>query len=89
MLTVSARLQRRVVRDFPSPGSAEEVIRLVAGVSDSERVQAAIVFAANGDLQEIRREAELVAIDWRDVLINGNLAHEDWRDVLDSGLGPD
>ncbi len=89
MLTVSARLQRRVAQDFPIPGCAEEVIRILAGVSDSERVQAAIVFAADGDLQEIKREAELVAVDWRDVLMNGDLAHEDWRDVLDSELGPD
>lgn len=48
MRTVSARLQRRIARDFPSPGSAEEVIRALAGVSDSDRVQAAILFAANG-----------------------------------------
>ncbi len=89
MLTVSARLQRRVARGFPSPGSAEEVIRLLAGVSDSERVQAAIVFAADGDLQAIKCEAELVAVDWRDVLMNGDLAHEDWQDVPDSELGPD
>jgi hypothetical protein len=89
MSTVSARLKRRVARDFPSPGSANEVIHLLAGVSDSERVQAAIVFAAHGDLQEVKREAELVAVDWRDVLMNGDLAHEDWRGALDFELGQD
>jgi hypothetical protein len=89
MRTVSARLQRRVARDFPQPGSAEEVVRLLASVSDSERVQAAIVVAANGDLRELKREAELAAVDWRDVLINGDLARDDWPGVLDSELGSD
>lgn len=89
MSTVSARLQRRVAHDFPQPGCAEEVVRLLAAVSDSERVQAAIVFAADGDLRELQRGAELAAVDWRDVLMNGNLAHDDWPGVLDSELGPD
>lgn len=88
MRTVSARLQRRIVRDFPSPGSAEEGIRVLAGVSDSERVQAAIVFAANSDLRELAREVELAVVDWRDVLVNGDLAHDGWQGVLDSELGP-
>jgi hypothetical protein len=86
---VSARLQRRVAREFPQPCSAEEVVRLLAAVWDSERVQAAIVFAANGDLRELKREAELAAVDWRDVLVNGDLAHDDWPGILDSELGPD
>ena len=35
------------------------------------------------------REVELAVIDWRDVLMNGDLAHDDWSGVLDSELGPD
>lgn len=89
MTTVSDRLRRRVERDFPHPGSFEEVIRLLAAASDSERVQAAIIFAANGDLQEFKREAALAGIDWRDVLMNGDLAHDDWARVLDAELGQD
>ncbi len=89
MTTVSDRLQRRVARDFPQPGSSEEVVRLLAEASDCERVQAAIIIAANGDLREFKREAELALVDWRDVLMNGDLAHDDWPDVLDAELGPD
>jgi hypothetical protein len=81
MTTVSDRLQRRVARDFPQPGSSEEVVRLLAEASDCERVQAAIIFAANGDLREFKREAELALVDWRDVLMNGDLAHDDWRQM--------
>ena len=36
-----------------------------------------------------KREAELAAVDWRDVLMNGDVAHDDWPGVLDSQLGPD
>jgi len=82
-------LQRRIARAFPQRGSAEEVIRLLTDVSDSERVRAAIVLASNGDLREFKREAELAVIDWRDVLMDGDLAHDDWAGVLDSELRPD
>ncbi|WP_256796449.1 hypothetical protein [Terrabacter sp. Ter38] len=89
MTAVSSRLHHRIVRDFPQAGSAEEVVRLLADASGSERVQAAIVLAARGDLAELRREVELAAVDWRDVLVNGGLAGDDWQSVLTSTLGPD
>ena len=63
-------------------------MRLLADASECERVQAAIVFAANGDFSELKREVELAAIDWRDVLMNGDLAGDDWQSVMDSELGP-
>jgi hypothetical protein len=84
---MSDRLRTRVARDFRAPGSAAEIIRLVEAASDSERIQAAIIFASQGDVREVEREAALVAVDWRDVLVNGGLADEGWRDVLDSELG--
>jgi hypothetical protein len=89
MTTVSGRLRQRITRDFPEPGSAEEVIRLLAEASESERIQAAILFAGHGDIREVQRQAELAKIDWRDVLLNGELAQDDWAAVLDSKLGPD
>jgi hypothetical protein len=47
---VSDRLQKRIEHDFPEAGSACEVIRLVGAAAESERVQAAIVFVASGQL---------------------------------------
>jgi integrase len=85
---VSTRLRRRIERDFPGPGSAREVVRIVAEASPTERVQAAIVLAAEGELRMIRDGAELAGIDWRDVSVNGGLAHEDWAQELDRQLGP-
>lgn len=87
MTTVSDRLHKRIERDFPQPGSADDVARLVAEASDSERIQAAIVFKSHGDIREVRRQVDLVAVDWRDVLMYSGLEHDGWPSVLDSRLG--
>ena len=86
MAEMSRRLRARLARDFPAPGSAPELIRLVEAASDSERVQAAIVLAARRDLAMIRRGVELAAEDWRDVLMAGGLENEDWPEALDREL---
>lgn len=86
---VTERLSARVRRDFPEPGSAPEILRLLAEVSDSERVQAAIVFTASGNMEWLRAELARARTDWRDVLVNGGLANEGWPAILDKELGPD
>jgi hypothetical protein len=85
---MTQRLRARVLRDFPTPGSAEEVVRLVEATTGDERIQAAIVLAAAGSVSSIRSAADLARIDWRDVLVNGGLAQEDWKAVLHAELGP-
>lgn len=85
---VSPRLRRRIEHDFSSAGSAMEVCRLVAEASDSERIQAAIVLAAAGDVRELRRQVDLAAVDWRDVLMNGGFGQLGWADRMDRALGP-
>lgn len=86
---MTERLSARVRRDFPEPGSAPEILRLLAEVSDSERVQAAIVFTASGNMEWLRAELARARTDWRDVLVNGGLANEGWPAILDKELGPD
>jgi hypothetical protein len=81
------RLRRRIQRDFPSPGSADEVGRLVAGASDSERVQAAIVLSSAGNESRVRDGVALAAIDWRDVLVRAGLETDQWSDRLHDALG--
>jgi hypothetical protein len=88
MATMSARLRARIDRDFPEPGSRQEVARLVAEASDSERIQAAIVFWAHGDMDRLLSSIKLTAMDWRDTLVRGGLEHEDWPTRLDVELGP-
>jgi hypothetical protein len=89
VLAVSARLKRRVAVEFPEAGSAEEVVRLLAKGADSERVQAAIVLAAHGDIRRIQWGIKQASIDWRDVLVSGGLAGQDWAETLDRQLGPE
>jgi hypothetical protein len=85
---VSHRLAAKVQWDFPEPGSAHEVVRLLAEASDSERVQAAIVFSSFGNMEWLRDARALASPDWRDVLVNGGLASEGWPAILDAELGP-
>jgi hypothetical protein len=84
---VSDRLRRRIERDFPAPGSAALVAETVAAASDCERIQAAVVLCARGDLDRLRGACELAMLDWRDVLAGAGLAHEDWPARLDTELG--
>ncbi|HKV87702.1 MAG TPA: hypothetical protein VJT78_06875 [Candidatus Dormibacteraeota bacterium] len=82
------RLLARIKRDF-GPSADHLVDQLIdSGHQDSERVMAAIVLIAKGDPDHLRQAIELSRIDWRDVLVGGDLANEDWRDRLDSFLGP-
>lgn len=85
---VTTRLLGRIRADFPDPGSAEEIARLLGEATKSERIQAAIVLAAKGDMKLLRYGLDLAGVDWRDVLMNGGLENEDWPARLDAELGP-
>jgi hypothetical protein len=93
------RLEKRIQRDFPAPGAANGIITALDRLPDeagygremlsSERVRAAIVLIADGDLAEFRGAVELAKTDWRDLLVAAELAHADWPARLDEALGPD
>ena len=93
----TSRLERRIQRDFPEPGSASGVLRLLAELPSragydreilaSERIQAAVVMLADGDLRRLRQALELTARDWRDLLVAAGLANEDWPQRLNDELG--
>jgi hypothetical protein len=87
-MEVTQRVRTRIEQDFAEAGSADEVVRLVARASDSERVQAAIVLAASSRLADLRDAVALAQIDWRDLLVNVGLGDADWPTKLDSVLGP-
>lgn len=90
MAVISSRLARRVERDFGS-ATAEVAHRLEAlelyGQADVERVLAAVVLWAHGDLGRLDNGASLAALDWRDVLVRAGLADDDWAARLDGALG--
>jgi len=84
----TARLERLVREDFGA--DAEPVLAALAelpGYAASERVQAAVVKLAQGDLGRLDRQLQEVCIDWRDVLVAAGFADEDWPDRVDAYLG--
>lgn len=90
MTRTSARLERRVRRDFGA--AADDVVRLLQDSPHAERVQAAIVIGAGGDAERVREALRLADLDWRDVLMNTqatavDLATSGWEVRLDAALG--
>ncbi|MFD9960010.1 hypothetical protein [Amycolatopsis sp. NPDC058986] len=96
MTTHETRLQRRIRQDFSESDSVQEILRMLADLSrqtgddvlDTERVHAAIVLVAQGDITRFREALVMSKQDWRDVLVAAGLANEDWRTRLDQELGP-
>ncbi|MDA8322945.1 MAG: hypothetical protein M0030_24495 [Actinomycetota bacterium] len=97
MADTQSRLERRIARDFPEPGSAHGVLQLLAELPRhagydaetlaSERVQTAIILLAAGDIRRLRQALDLAMSDWRDVLVAAGLANENWPQRLDEELG--
>jgi len=89
---VSERLHRYVQAAYEE-SVVEDVMIQLLGLSDelgrpvSERIQAAAVIVAKGDLDRLADAAELARIDWRDLLVMAGLEYPDWRDRLDDLLG--
>jgi hypothetical protein len=87
---VTPRLRAKIEHDFGD--SADEVERLIdaveCGAQDCERVLAAVVFVAAGDIARLRAAVDLSRQDWRDVLVGGGLGDGNWPSVLDARLGP-
>ena len=85
---ITIRLERRLRAAFVGADRAIELLDDVeSGNQDRERVLAAVVFAAHGDLQRLQQLVELSRVDWRDVLVGGGLGNADWSRVLDERLG--
>lgn len=89
-MDVSERVAARVRRDFPASQVDEalrEVARTETGNQDVERVHAAVVLAARGDLARLKELVELSHVDWRDLLMAAELGHGDWPELLDEEFG--
>jgi hypothetical protein len=92
MADLTPRLRNRIWHDFPA-GTADEVVRRLTGLAaeafgsqDEERVMAAIVLASAGQWERFEAGIRLLALDWRDVLVAGELADADWPARLDAEL---
>jgi len=89
---VSQRLRRRVERDFGA--ASETVLRRLAALDlplaegqSRERIQAAVIAGAGGDMSTFATFVEVAEYDWRDVLAAAGLADADWPARLDEALG--
>lgn len=91
MTHTSARLERRIRRDFGR--DSDTVVGLLADSPHTERVQAAAVLWAAGDAERLLDALALADVDWRDTLMRTygtayDLASGDWEARLDAVLGP-
>lgn len=91
-MNVSPRVAERIARDF-GEDSSSHVIELLSSLDlrpssaeADERITAAIVLVAAGDVDRLVHAAGLAEKDWRDVLVAAGLENEDWRDLLDESL---
>jgi hypothetical protein len=88
---VSARIQRRIARDFAT-GEREQVERTLASLLPSsdgsarERMQAAVLIVAEGRMDRLEHQAREVDVDWRDVLMAADLGFDDWPMRVDAFL---
>jgi hypothetical protein len=90
----SARLTRRVRRDFP-PGLADTVLGQLTGVpetlplcsQDAERMQASIVITAHGDYERFLAALQRHGTTG-ETLVGSGLGDDDWRERLTDAVGP-
>ncbi|MFE9602559.1 hypothetical protein [Streptomyces hokutonensis] len=91
---ISARLRQRIRRDFPDADAARGIVgalsvlaaELENSLQSTERLLAAAVVIADGDVGRFRSAVRLARADWRDLLMAAGLGREDWPRVLDEEL---
>ncbi|MCX5524035.1 hypothetical protein OG342_14345 [Streptomyces bobili] len=87
-MTVSQRLAGKIKKDFPADSEAvlsmlHEVERESFGGDAGERLLAAVILVSRGDIDRLVMALELMAEDWRDLLMDAGLESEDWASRLD------
>jgi hypothetical protein len=83
------------VRRALEGGAVEPVLARLSGLrlpfvetdAARERIQAAVVLLAAGDVPAFERASAQAERDWRDVLVAAGLANGGWPERLDERLG--
>ncbi|HEV7710629.1 MAG TPA: hypothetical protein VGP16_20710 [Asanoa sp.] len=93
-MPVSPRLAVKIEKDFPADSATIiSMLREVEAESfegdASERLLAAVILAAQGDIDRFIAAVELLTVDWRDLLMASGLELGSWPAVLDEVLGPE
>lgn len=84
--SITARSLAHIKRTFPE-GWSDVVVYLSFLPLWTERVVAAAIEQSRGRLDRLISGVELGRLDWRDLLVNGQLASTDWQVQLDRLLG--
>ena len=90
---MTPRLEARIRSDFAADDAklvVDELDALTLPLIDGsapERIQAAIVMLAGGDLAKFDEAVRIARVDWRDVLVASGLGNVDWPARLDLELG--
>jgi hypothetical protein len=83
---LTPRVERRVRADFEDADFALAALRdwRISYMDElpGERLVAAAVLYADGDLDELGRAFDLADSDWRDLLVAARLADPDWPRTL-------
>ena len=92
MVELTPRLRRGLDADFgqEAQGLAAELELLpesINGGQDPERIQAAVVLAARGSVQEFAAMLARARMDWRDLLVSAGLENGDYAKVMRRRLG--
>lgn len=94
---LTPRVAARLDRDFKR-GENDQALYVMTSVLDPdrartaagmERVHAAMLLIARGDLARLLDAAALAELDWRDLFVQAGLANDDWRDRIAEELGPE
>lgn len=93
-MELSPRLKQRISRDYPEEehGPVEEIlVELMESLSedDSERIIAAVILRARGQVDRLLLLVQTAQRDWRDALMHSGLEHSDYRARMDDEFGPD
>lgn len=92
MVELTPRLRRRLDADFgqEAQGFAAELELLPESINsgqDPERIQASVLLAARGSVQEFTAMLALARMDWRDLLVSAGLENGDYAKVMRRRLG--
>jgi hypothetical protein len=93
---MTTRIAARLDRDFKA-AERDQALYIVASVLESdpdrtpdgiERVHAALLRLASGNLQRLLDAAALAELDWRDLFVDAGLENDDWRELVAEDFGP-
>lgn len=92
-MKLTSRAFDRLDRDFGDRRQrALDVIEMVnigpEETEGDERILAAMLIWAAGNIDRLLDAAALAEVDWRDLLVNAELADEDWRDGVNAYFVP-